>query len=144
MAKKWTKDYLAYRDKYYAEKRRGNIKRHQTVFSYKEFREAEKAGFSSYKILKSQRILKTKEEERKTWRLYKKLRKVYSRGETIEAETQYFTEGGEGETEDVTLELGYHYNLSGLLNDREAIHFMITFRIGSGEERPEVLADYGY
>lgn len=142
MAKKWTKDYIEYRQRYYKERRRGNIKSHQIVFSFEDYKEAKKEGFTTYKILKDQKILKTKAEERKIWNLYKKLRKVYSRGETIDAETEYFAEGGG--REDVDLVLGYHYNLSGLLNDRNAIHFMITFRIQAGEERPEVLADYGY
>ena len=143
MAKKWTKDYAAYRQKYYAEKKRGNIKQYQTVFSQKEFRTAKKEGFTGYQILKSQKILKTKAEEAKVWREYKKIRKEYSRGETIDAQTNYFIDN-EGTTREEDLELRYHYNLSGLLNDRKALHFMITYRIQGGEERKEVLADYGY
>ena len=143
MARKWSKEYQAYRQKYYAEKKRGNIKKHQVVFSQKEFREAKKEGFTGYEILKSQKILKTKEEENRVWRTYKKLRKYYSRGETVSTQVEHFT-GEEDNTTEVDLELRYHYNLSGLLNDRYALHFMIAFRINTGEDRQEVLADYGY
>lgn len=110
--------------------------------SQEEFREAQKEGFTGSQMLREQKIFKTKEQERKVWKEYKFMRKFYSRGETIDTNVEHFT--SEGDTETENLELGYHYNLSGLLHDRYAIHFMIAFRIDSGEEQKSVLADYGY
>lgn len=137
--RKFTKEYQAYRDKYYAEKKIGNTKNNEVVFSQKEFNEAKKHGFTTKQILNSQTYLHNKTEKEAFFRKYKKIRKTYSRGETVYHEQTYFggqREGVEG--------ISYHYNLSGLLNDKNAMHFIISNRIREGEDREKVLADYGY
>ena len=137
--KKKTKVYEAYRQKFYAEKKIGNVKQGVRVLTANQYRRARKEGINDTKILKAQTLLHSKREKNYIWREYKKIKKRYSRGETLEQEGTYF---GESYEEDEGL--SYHYSLSGLLKDKDAIHFMISQRIADGEDRVEVLANYGY
>lgn len=136
---KLSQDYLNYRKKFYEEKKIGNIKNGRRVFSKYQFREAKKYGFTGRDILDMQTILKTKKQKKDVWKQYKKVRSNYERGDVIYSEKSIF--GGEQEFES---ELTYHYNLSGLLKDRNTYHLLISARINDGEEREKVLADYGY
>ena len=137
--KKRSKVYQVYRQKFYAEKKIGNVKQGVRVLTANQYRRARKEGINDTNILKAQTLLHSKREKDYVWREYKKIKKTYSRGETIEQEGTYFGESYEDEEG-----LSYHYSLSGLLKDKDAIHFMISFRINDGEDRAEVLADYGY
>lgn len=137
--KKRSKAYQVYRQKFYAEKKIGNVKQGVRVLTANQYRRARKKKMNDTSILKAQTLLHSKREKDYVWREYKKIKKTYSRGETIEQEGTYF-----GETYEDDEGLSYHYSLSGLLKDKDAIHFMISFRINDGEDRAEVLADYGY
>ena len=137
--RKRSKAYQAYRQKFYVEKKIGNVKQGVRVLTANQYRRARKEGINDTNILKAQTLLHSKREKDYVWREYKKIKKSFSRGETIEMEGSYF-----GETYEEDEGLSYHYSLSGLLKDKDAIHFMITFRINEGEDRAEVLADYGY
>lgn len=137
--KKRSKAYQVYRQKFYAEKKIGNVKQGVRVLTANQYRRARKEKMNDTSILKAQTLLHSKREKDYVWREYKKIKKTYSRGETIEQEGTYF-----GETYEDDEGLSYHYSLSGLLKDKDAIHFMISFRINDGEDRAEVLADYGY
>ena len=147
---KWTKGYIEYREAYYKEKRRHNIKQATEVLSLSQYKEAKKEGMTNYQMVKAQKIIQTKTQEREVWRNYKRMRKFYSRGETYEVKGGYeglslSSKGGiskaESEKADI---LSYHYNLSGLLADGHALHALITFEIEIGNDRKEVLAQYGY
>lgn len=146
--RKWSKDYENYRRKFYAEKKLGNVKQGVRVLTANQYRRARKgdrreSGLSDTKILKAQTMLHGQAEKKALWREYKKLKKRISRGESIILEDTYF--GGAYDEEADEIEgLSYHYNLSGLLKDKDAIHFLISYRILQGENREEVLADYGY
>lgn len=137
--RKRSKAYQVYRQKFYAEKKIGNVKQGVRVLTANQYRRARKEKMNDTSILEAQTLLHSKREKNYVWREYKKIKKTYSRGETIEQGGTYFGESYEDEEG-----LSYHYSLSGLLKDKDAIHFMISFRINDGEDRAEVLADYGY
>lgn len=138
--KKSTKTYIAYRNKFYAEKKIGNVKNGVRLLTPSQYKRARQEDLADRDILKAQTILHSKAEKKDFWRYYNKVRKTFSRGEKIEQEGTYF-----GENLEETEGLSYHYNLSGLLKDRDALHFLISFRIDNiGEDRKAVLADYGY
>jgi len=134
-----TKAYEAYRRKYYAEKRIGNTKNGVRVLTINQYRRARKEGLTDKTILNAQTILSSKGQKTKVWNEYKKVKKSYNRGDKIIQEKTYF-----GEDFDEDEGLSYHYNLSGLLNDRDALHFIISYQIYDGEDREVVLARYGY
>ena len=152
--KRLTKEYIKYREGFYNEKKRNNIQRGYRVFSPKQFRNIQKhTGLTANQILKEQKLIKTKTQEREVWRDYLRARKYYSRGETFEVKGGYegltmSSKGGlteeQAEFMDQESLLKYHYNLSGLLADGKAIHALITFQMDLGRDRKEVLADYGY
>lgn len=151
---KRTKAYQAYRDRFYQEKRRGNIINGVRILSASQYKNAvNKGNYTTRKILNKQMKITTKKAERETWKSYLKMRKQIQRGETITVSDSFkgltkSTVGGIGiEEADVMQEesgLGYHYNISGLLKDNYVLHDIISFRIAEGEEQKEVLADYGY
>ena len=136
---KWSKAYTKYRNKFYIEKRIGNVKQGVRVLSPNQYRRARKENLSDKKILKAQTLLHSKAEKNELWNYYKKIRVDFNRGESLIQENTYF-----GETDEDLEGLSYHYNISGLLKDKDAMHFIISYRINDGEEREEVLADYGY
>ena len=140
--KKWTKAYQNYRDKYYAEKKLGNVKQGSIVFSPSQYKASKKAGLTDKQILNASTIFKSKGEKTQFWKQYQKMRKEYSRGETKEFNNYYYND--EQELIKETRELKYHYNFSGLMKDKYAMHLIISWRILHGEEKAEVLADYGY
>ena len=154
MAKRLTKDYIKYREAFYREKKRNNIQRGYRVLSLKQFKNTQKyTGMTGNQILKEQKLLKTKAQEKKVWRDYLRARKYFSRGETFEVKGGYegltmSSKGGISEEQADIMDqeslLKYHYNLSGLLADGKALHVLITFQIDLGRDRKEVLADYGY
>lgn len=136
--------YDTYRRKFYAEKKIGNTKQGVRVLTAKQYRRAKKERLSDTKILESQTMLHGQAEKKAFWREYKKIKKRISRGETVILEDTYFGSAYDEESDEIE-GLSYHYNLSGLLKDKDAIHFIISFRIKfQGEKREEVLADYGY
>lgn len=143
-------EYLVYREKFYNQKSEGNVKQGVRVLSRKQYYEAkDRHKLTNKEILNAQTILHTKEQKKRTWKIYKKLRENFKRGETYTiAGTYEGLEGVSDETKDILeseySELGYHYNLKGLLEDKMALHLIMSFRINSGEDRKEVLADYGY
>ena len=147
---KWTQGYRDYREAYYKEKRRHNIKQATSVLSLSQYKEAKKEGMTNYQMLKAQKIIQTKTQERETWRQYKRMRRLYERGETLEVGGGYeglslSSKGGISKSESEKADiLGYHYNLSGLLADGNALHALITFEIDIGNDKKEVLAQYGY
>lgn len=157
---KRTKAYQAYRDRFYKEKRRGNILNGVRVLSQKQFSNTMKiktrSGSQKYttrKILNQQMKIKTKAAERETWKTYLKMRRSIERGEKITVSDSFMglarsPEGGISAVEAESMQsesgLGYHYNISGLLKDNYVLHDIIAFRITDGEEQKEVLADYGY
>ncbi len=145
--RKRSKAYAAYREKFYAEKRIGNTKQGVRVLTAKQYRRARKEGINDTKILEAQTMLHGQAEKKAFWREYKKARKRISRGETLIFENKYIKsrdEEGNIIFRKEEKELAYHYNLSGVLKDKEAIHILISYRILNGEDREEVLADYGY
>jgi len=131
--------YERYREKFYREKRQGNVKQGVRVLTPNQYRRARKENLSDTKILNAQTMLHGQKEKKEVWRQYKKIRKKIERGETLEQEGTYFGESYEDEEG-----LSYHYNISGLLKDKDAIHMLISARIMEGEDRVEVLSDYGY
>ena len=143
-------EYMVYREKFYKQKSRGNVKQGVRVLSRKQYYEAkDRHKLTNTEILNAQTILHSKEQEKRTWKIYKKLRENFKRGDTYTiAGTYEGLEGVSEETKDILeseySELGYHYNLKGLLEDKMALHLIMSFRIISGEDREEVLADYGY
>ena len=155
-----TKAYQQYRDRYYKEKRRGNIKGGIRVLSQKQFANVlkikDKQGKQKYttrKILNQQMKISTKKAERETWKNYLRMRRGIKRGEKITVSDSFIgltksEIGGidlsEAESMQSESGLGYHYNISGLLKDNYVLHDIIAFRITEGEEQKEVLADYGY
>lgn len=140
--KKYSRDYREYRQRLAKERKRGNIHKYYEPMDEKTFRVARNEGLTPYQIVQRAKIFKTKAQERKAWKEYLFMRKFYSRGEKIYQNVEHFTDSGG--REEVEIELGYHYNINGLLHDRYALHFMIAFRIDAGEEQKSVLADYGY
>ena len=144
--KRYTKPYMQYREKFYEQKKRGNVKNGVEVLSQKQYKEAIASGMSNRSILKAQVIFDTKKKEEDAWRLYKRVRRLMSRGETVDLggmET-FFGEEYAQDHEFLGNEIGYHYNISGLLHDRRDLHFLISLKIEAGYDRKEVLADYGY
>lgn len=145
--KRYTKPYQEYRNKFYEQKKRGNVKNGVEVLSQKQYKEAIASGMSNRSILKAQVIFATKRQEDDAWRFYKKIRKLMNRGETVDLggmETFFGEEfASEHEFADSN-DLSYHYNMSGLLHDRRDLHFLISLKIEAGYDRKEVLADYGY
>lgn len=154
MAKRLTKDYIKYREGFYREKKRNNIQRGYRVLSLNQFKNTQKyTGMTGNQILKEQKLMKTKAQEKEVWRDYLRARKYFSRGETFEVKGGYegltmSSKGGISEEQADIMDqeslLKYHYNLSGLLADGKALHSLITFQIDLGRDRKEVLADYGY
>lgn len=160
VAMKRTKAYQAYRDRFYQEKRRGNIISGLRVLSQNQFKNAmkvkTKSGSNKYttrKLLNMQMKITTKAAERETWKTYLKMRRSIERGEKITVSDSFMglarsPEGGISASEAETMQsesgLGYHYNISGLLKDNYVLHDIIAFRISDGEDQKEVLADYGY
>lgn len=158
--KKWTKAYQQYRERFYAEKQRGNIMKGVRVFNQRQFSNAMKVktkeGSNKYtvrKLLNKQMIFTSKKEEDKTWRIYLRMRKEIERGEKIIVHDSFMglTETAKGgisisEAEEMQEKsgIGFHYKIEALLKDRYALHDIIAFRIAEGEEQKEVLADYGY
>ena len=140
---KANKGYQAYREKYYREKKKGNTKNGVRVLTPQQYRRAKNEGISDKKILEAQTILSSKAEEKKVWKEYTRIKKLFQRGEKYEMENTYF--GGDKQEDDTISEgLGYHYGLSGLPKYRDALHFLISFKIDAGYDRAKVLADYGY
>lgn len=150
MKRKYTKAYENYRRKFYAEKKIGNIKKKVHVLSQRQYRNARlgtnargkrdpREAMSDAQILREQTILASKAEKRRVWKEYQEIRLSFNRGEALIQEGTYF-----GESREDIEGLSYHYNLSGLLKDGDALHFIISNRIEKGEGREEVLADYGY
>ena len=141
--KKRSKEYEAYRRKFYVEKKIGNVKQGVRVLTANQYRRARKENLSDTKILKAQTMLHGQKEKKAVWKEYSKIKKRIGRGESVLMEDTYFGSAYDEESEELE-GLSYHYNLSGLLKDKDAIHFLISYRIINGEEREEVLADYGY
>lgn len=137
--KRFTKAYIEYRQKFYAEKKIGNVKNGVRVLSQYQYKTAKNYGMNNSSILKEQTILHGKTEKKRAWKEYKSIRKNFTRGESMIQDETYF-----GENIEDMEGLSYHYNLSGLLKDRHSLHFLISSRIASGEDREETLADYGY
>ena len=151
---KRTKAYQEYRDRFYREKKRGNIINGIRLLSASQYKRAvNEAGYTTRKILNKQMKITSKKVERETWKTYLKMRRQIERGEKITVSDSFMglTQskiGGIGVEEADVMQkesgLGYHYNLSGLLKDNYVLHDIIAFRINGGEEQKEVLADYGY
>ena len=152
--KKWTKAYQDYRDRFYTEKRRGNLMKGMRVFNQKQFSNAVKSGtYTQRKLVNKQMLLKSKAEEKKVWSIYMRMRRGIERGEHIVVHDSFM---GLAETpkNGITISeaeelqeksgVGYHYKIEALLHDKYALHDIIAFRINDGEDQKEVLADYGY
>lgn len=146
-----TKEYQNYIKRFEYQQKRHNLKHGARRFTIKQFKNSRKSGLTTTEILKPSMIIQTKTQEREVWRDYMRARKHYSRGETYEIEGGYeglsmSSKGGisQAEAENRSDLLKYHYNLSGLLQDGHALHALITFQIDLGQDRKEVLADYGY
>ena len=151
---KWSKAYANYRAKFYAEKKLGNVKVDARVISAKTYKlwrttpdKSTGKPLTDKQILNAQTMLHSKAEKNKVWRDYLRLRKTFERGthKTYKyQEIKDMDEEGNVSFEEQEENLYYHYNLQGLLRDKYVIHRLITARIAEGEERKEVLADYGY
>ena len=151
---KWTKAYQRYRERYYIERKLGNVKQGVKVYSAKQYKEMRtipdkdlKRPLTDKEILNAQTMLQSKAGKNKVWRDYLRLRKTFKRGtkKTYKyQEIRDIDEEGDILFEEREEELYYHYNLQGLLRDKFVIHRLITARIAEGEDRKEVLADYGY
>ena len=120
-------------------KKSSNLKRGVRKFSKKTYNELRAMGYSNKEILKEQMFL-DKKQQRQAWKSYTKLRKNLNPGETATYDNSYW-----GENNEEIEGLGYHRNLSGLMRDKNAFHFLITNDIlTSDKSREEVLAQYGY
>ena len=151
---KWTKAYQKYRERFYAEKKLGNVKvdvRILNAKTYKKYRTERDPSvgrpLTDREIIDSQTMLHGKGAKTKSWKDYLRIRKTFQRGQVKTLKNKYIAdidEEGDIIFKEEENELFYHYNLRGLLHDKHAIHMLITGRILEGEDRKEVLADYGY
>ena len=131
--------YEQYSRKFYELKKAGNLKRDMRKFSKKTYNKLRAMGYSTKEILKEQTFL-SKKKQKTVWKNYKKLRKNLNPGEATLYDNSYWGRNNEEEEG-----LGYHRTLSGLMRDKDAIHFLITNDIlTSDKSREEVLAQYGY
>jgi hypothetical protein len=134
--------YGQYKRLFKKEKKQGNIQNGVRQDTYKEFEYdmADPNYGSIKKILDAQRNVK-QENKAKVWQQYKKMIK----DEQLKAGTQTSQAGTYwGNTQTQQDGLKYHRTFSGLMKDRNAVHYIIAHRISSGEDEREVLADFGY
>lgn len=134
--------YGQYKRHFKNEKKQGNIKNGVHQDTYKEFEaDMKNPNYGSVKkILDEQRNVKQK-NKKKVWQEYKKMIKE----EQLKAGQQTNQQGTYwGGTKPGKSGLGYHRTFSGLMKDRDAVHFIIANRIGNGEDAKDVLADFGY
>lgn len=134
--------YGQYKKLFQKEKKIHNIKNNVRQLTRKQFeaviKEAETNSIK--KILAKQTILATAKLKKDTLKRYNKAIKANLKpGDFAIYDDTYF-----GENNEETEGLGYHRTLSGLLKDRDAVHFLISDRIIAGEDRYDVLADFGY
>lgn len=135
--------YGQYKRLFQAEKKINNIKNDVRQDTYKEFVQdmADPTyGGSIKKILDQQRNVKP-EERKALWKKYRKILKEeqLKPGQQTQQAGTYWGETSYGKNG-----LGYHRTFSGLMRDRHAQHFVIAYRIEHGEDKREVLADFGY
>ena len=131
--------YEQYSRKFYELKKAGNLKRGMRKFSKKHYNELRAEGDTNKVILERQMFL-SKKKQKNAWKNYTKLRKNLNPGEATLYDNSYWGRNNEEEEG-----LGYHRTLSGLMRDKNAIHFLITNDIlTSDKSREEVLAQYGY
>lgn len=134
--------YGQYKRHFQNEKKNGNIQNGVRQDTFKEFQHdmADPEYGSIKNILDAQRIVK-QENKAKVWREYKKMLKEEQLKPGNQT-TQNNTYWG-GNKESVT-GVGYHRTFTGLMRDRDAVHFIIAHRIENGEDSRDVLADFGY
>lgn len=113
--------YGQYKYLYRKERKQFNIKRDMHQLTYKQFVRviAEPETDSIKKILDAQRLIK-QENKAKKWREYQKLLK------------------------DKNTTLKKHKTFKSYMRDRATFAATIAERIRNGEDRKDVLADYGY
>ena len=116
-----------------------NLKVGVRKFSKKTYNKLREMGYSTKEILKEQMFL-SKKKQKTVWKNYTKLRKNINPGEATLYDNSYWGRNNEKEEG-----LGYHRTLSGLMRDKNAVHFLITNDIlTSDKSKEEVLAQYGY
>ena len=131
--------YEQYSRKFSELKKSNNLKVGMRKFSKKTYNKLRAMGYSTKEILKEQTFL-SKKQQKTAWKNYTKLRKNLNPGEATLYDNTYWGRNNEEEEG-----LGYHRTLSGLLRDKNAIHFLITNDILTGDKsKEEVLAQYGY
>jgi len=131
--------YESYRKKFKQEKKIGNIKGGERQNTFNQYVMMRKEGETNKSILRAQTILDNKGKKR-IMKDYKTLK--IKRGQRVSTGVTY--RNWQGESWNETIDLGSHNTLSGLLHDRQALHYIITSRISNGENKEKVLEDYGY
>lgn len=135
--------YGQYKALFKKEKKIGNIDGGMRQETFKQFENDMKdPNFGSVaKILDAQRYVK-KDQKAQLWKDYQKIVKEQKLkpGQRISQKGTYW-----GETETAIDGLRYHRTFSGLLTDERYVkHCVIAYRLAHGEDKKEVLADYGY
>ena len=137
----YKKGYASYVAKFKEEKKLGNIKNGVRQLTFKQYNAVRnKDKLNNKQIIDKQVILKDSVKN-KVWKHYTKVKDKLNltRGDRSIDENTFW---GESWEEDEGL--GYHRTMSGLLHDRYSLHFLISNRVDLGEDRDEVLSDYGY
>lgn len=150
--------YKKYVESFIAEKRGNNIVNGVRRLSYKKYVERRNDGWTNKDILygvkdeNGKRIKDTSQaildpaQKKKTWKKYLEARKNFKMGESMVQDETFW--GGNSPRSKFNFEnaegLGYHTTLSGLLGSTYGLHFIIANRIISGEDKDDVLSDYGY
>ena len=153
---KYRRGYRSYVAMFRAEKKIGNIKEGVRQLTYKQYfqiREIEKKstankvnteilfGDNTSELRKARQAILTPKNKIKFWKDYLETRVGLKPGQINIIDNSFF-----GDTIDGIEEEGnkYHRTLSGLMHDKYQLHFIISDRILSGEDRDLVLEDYGY
>lgn len=131
--------YEQYSRKFSELKKSNNLKVGMRKFSKKRYNELRADGNSNKDILEAQMFL-SKKQQKTAWKNYTKLREDLNPGKTKLYNKSYWGKNNKKEEG-----LGYHRTFTGLMRDKNAIHFLITNDIlTSDKSREEVLAQYGY
>lgn len=135
----FNKRYETLKRNFYKEKARNNIYSGVRLPTKKEFYGWNVIGdedgkHSALDVIKAFKILKTKKDEKALLESYNKMLKDRSKVD----EKSYW--GVQSKYTDFT-SLAKHRTISGILGDSYALHYVIQYRINSGESKSDVLED---
>lgn len=148
MSKAMQRHYDSYRKEYMIQKKRGNIvsgqrmvTRREFALDYRAIRDPYQRSRLGKEYLKLQKKFKNEKQEMAMYKKYMAKTKQLKRGQTLQIEATR-TEGlGNVGTEVITLKK--REKLSSFVRNT-GLRDLISLRISQGEDREDVLDDYGY